>query len=254
MSRVTPEGIQPGLPFGRPAPSRSDVVSVNGHPVPLVFVRTKRARHYILRIVADGSLRVTVPWHGSKAQARVFVDERHDWIARERHARTIRAAKEQAWGEGTPVLFGGQEHPLRLEPGANGRLRVSFADQSFMLAAAHAGSLRAAVEVRLRRLAAVDLPERLAALALTHGFDVKAVSIRNQRSRWGSCSATGRISLNWRLVQFPPDVTTYVLLHELVHLRHLNHSRRFWTELARLCPTYQASRAWLRRHAKGSEA
>ena len=99
----------------------------------------------------------------------------------------------------------------------------------------------------MRKVAEVDLPERLAALALRHGFEVQAVSVRSQRSRWGSCSATGRISLNWRLIQFPDSVVEYVLLHELAHLRHMNHSRQFWSEVARLCPDYRTARQWLRR-------
>jgi predicted metal-dependent hydrolase len=83
-------------------------------------------------------------------------------------------------------------------------------------------------------------------VARAHGFDVAGVSIRNQRTRWGSCSPSGRISLNWRLIQLPPAISDYVLLHELTHLRHLNHSARFWRELARLCPHHAEARQWLR--------
>ena len=106
--------------------------------------------------------------------------------------------------------------------------------------------LPAGDEANLRRQAARELPARLADLARAHGFAVSGVSIRNQRTRWGSCSASGRISLNWRLVRVPPDVRDYVLLHELVHLRHHDHSPRFWRELARLCPHYAEARRRLR--------
>jgi hypothetical protein len=237
---------------GHARPGRVAVVTIAGHAVPVEFVRTRRARHYILRVKPDGGLRVTVPWHGSRAEALRFVEERRAWIARERDKRAADREVPAHWVDGTPVLFRGGEYPLRTTALDCRRVRVSFADQTFVLSAVRATRLKAWVEAWLRRLAAIDLPERLARLAMQHGFEVKAVSIRNQRSRWGSCSPSGRISLNWRLVQFPPAVADYVLIHELVHLRHMNHSRRFWSEVARLCPGYQAARAWLRAHQRGA--
>lgn len=248
--------MQLGLPFTRPAPAREVVVSLGGRPVTVEFVRHRRARHYILRVSADGRLRVTVPWHGSRAEALTFVDERRGWIERERTKRMAMTATRVAWKAGTPVLFHGVEHELRVEPVDTRRVRVHVGAESFLAPADRAANLKGPVEAWLRKYATVELPERLARLARVHGFDVEAVSIRNQRSRWGSCSPSGRISLNWRLVQFPEAVTDYVLLHELVHLHHMNHSRRFWAEVARLCPGYQSARAWLRAHqrAKHDEA
>jgi hypothetical protein len=227
-----------------------DVVTIEGHPVPVEFVRTRRAKHYILRVTPDGGLRVTVPWHGSRAEAARFIDERRQWIVRERDTRAARRTKAVHWADGTPVLFRGAEYPLRIVALGHGRVRVSLADETVVLSAERANRLKPEVEAWLRRLASIDLPERLARLALQHGFEVKAVSIRNQRSRWGSCAPSGRISLNWRLIQFPPAVADYVILHELAHLRHMNHSRRFWNDVARLCPAYPAARAWLRAHQR----
>lgn len=100
--------------------------------------------------------------------------------------------------------------------------------------------------LRLRVQAARELPARLLELAAAHGCRVTGVSIRDQRSRWGSCSPSGRISLNWRLVQVPPTVRDYVLLHELTHLAEPNHSRRFWKKLEAVCPWHLEARAWLR--------
>jgi predicted metal-dependent hydrolase len=73
--------------------------------------------------------------------------------------------------------------------------------------------------------------------------------VRNQRSRWGSCSRRGTISLNWRLIQTPVSVRDYVILHELAHLKEMNHSKRFWREVARLCPDYKEAENWLKRHS-----
>ena len=106
------------------------------------------------------------------------------------------------------------------------------------------------LSVWLWRLARRELPARLRELAIVHGLVVSAVSVRNQRARWGSCATTGRISLNWRLVQTPDPVCDYVLLHELMHLRQANHSARFWRLVEQACPGFREAEQWLRREGK----
>ncbi len=101
-------------------------------------------------------------------------------------------------------------------------------------------------DASLRPQAERELPARLAELAAGHGHRVAGVTVRDQRSRWGSCSPAGRISLNWRLVQVPPLVRDYVLLHELTHLEVGNHSPKFWKALDAACPWHREARAWLR--------
>jgi len=103
---------------------------------------------------------------------------------------------------------------------------------------------------RLRARAARELPPRLLELAAAHGLCVTRISVRNQRWRWGSCSRSGHICLNWRLVRMPPDVRDYVMIHELMHLKRMDHSPRFWKLVAAACPEYQAARQWLREHGR----
>jgi predicted metal-dependent hydrolase len=100
----------------------------------------------------------------------------------------------------------------------------------------------------LRARAVRELPARLHELAERHGLSVSRISVRNQRRLWGSCSPSGHICLNWRLVQMPPWVRDYVLIHELMHLRRMDHSPRFWKLVAAVCPRYREARAWLRAH------
>lgn len=99
-----------------------------------------------------------------------------------------------------------------------------------------------------RAQARAVLPGRLIELATQHECIVAAVSIRNQRTRWGSCGRDGHISLNWRLVLMPEWVRDYVLVHELMHLRRMDHSPAFWRLVEAACPDYRAARQWLRRH------
>ena len=101
----------------------------------------------------------------------------------------------------------------------------------------------------LRRRAKRELPPRLLALARDHGFTVSRVSVRNQSTLWGSCCRrTASVSLNWRLIRMPDEVRDYILLHELAHLRHANHSPQFWKLVAAICPWYRDAHRWLRRH------
>ena len=101
---------------------------------------------------------------------------------------------------------------------------------------------------RLRAQAHAELPKRLRELADTHGLSVTRVSIRNQRTRWGSCGRDGHVCLNWRLVAMPQWVRDYVIIHELMHLKRLDHSAAYWRLVAAACPRYRDARQWLRAH------
>jgi predicted metal-dependent hydrolase len=99
-------------------------------------------------------------------------------------------------------------------------------------------------------LAKRELPARCLTLAAAHGLTVSRVVVRNQRSRWGSCSTRASIALNWRLIQMPAQVSDYVVLHELMHLRQGNHSRKFWREVESVCPEWRDAERWLRKHGR----
>jgi hypothetical protein len=103
----------------------------------------------------------------------------------------------------------------------------------------------------LRARARRELPARLRELAAGFNLGVTKVSVRNQRWRWGSCSPQAHICLNWRLVSMPAWVRDYVLIHELMHLRRMDHSPAFWKLVAAACPDFREARQWLRDHARG---
>ena len=100
----------------------------------------------------------------------------------------------------------------------------------------------------LRARATADLPSRLLDLAAVHGLAVSRVSVRDQRTRWGSCGRNGHICLNWRLALMPEWVRDYVMIHELMHLRQLDHSNQYWRLVAEAYPDYTLARRWLRLH------
>ena len=214
---------------------------------PLRLVFNRRARRYILRVLPDGVARVTVPRGGSMAGAHEFAARHETWILEQRHRRTTQAAPAATWQSGTPIYYRGERVLLQIEPGETAGL-VRFADQTLRLPDPSSDA-RPLVERHLWNLARKELPPRVMELAALHALPVRRVSVRNQRGRWGSCSARGTVSLNWRLVQTPEFVRDYIILHELAHLRHMNHSARFWVEVERLCPPYAQAERWLKANA-----
>lgn len=212
-----------------------------GRNVPLRLVHNPRARRYLLRIKADGTARVTIPRGGSLNQARQFIQRSRPWLEQQLQKLSAQPAAPAVWGAGTEIWYRGAKFLLALQQTGHVQLgaeTIKVKDISV--------DLRPEVEIHLRKLAARELPPRVQDLAHQHGLTVQRISVRNQRSRWGSCSGRGTISLNWRLIQTPEFVRDYIILHELAHLRHMNHSPRFWAEVARLCPEYRAAEGWLK--------
>jgi predicted metal-dependent hydrolase len=214
-------------------------LAVDGRVFPIVIARHRWARRYVLRVTADGNLRVTVPRGASIAGGIAFAEREAAWIARE--WATLQA--RTTWGEGTRVWYRGVLLTLGLDEGTVrcGEERVACGPRQ---------DVRAVLQDRWRALAARELPPRCLALARAHGLSPASVRVRDQRSRWGACSGKGAITLNWRLLQMPPDVADYVMLHELAHLRQPNHSRRFWREVDALCPEWRSAERWLRAHGR----
>jgi predicted metal-dependent hydrolase len=234
--------MQLDLPFLRPAPERPDP---RPDPPSVNFIRMRRARRYILRVRPDGSLRVTIPRGGSRAEAIRFVERQAPWVERERERARLRAADAPPlWIDGAAILLRGDPVAIRVV-GSNAH-RVAHYGGRCVRVPAGAVDLRGAIEPDLRALAREELGPRLHELAAEHGLTVKRLTIRNQRSRWGSCSRSGTIALNYRLVQMPGAVSEYVLLHELMHLKQPNHSRRFWRLVEQVCPEFRAAERWLK--------
>jgi predicted metal-dependent hydrolase len=217
-------------------------------PLPIEFVRMRRARKYILRVRPDGRVRVTVPRGGSRAEAQRFLERHSAWLDEER-ARVRAAYVTPVWTAGATMWLRGEAVAIRLEESA-GRQLVRYGDRAVPVPR-HAVDLRAYIERDLRRLAREELGGRLLDLAAEHSLSVARLTIRNQQSRWGSCSRAGAIALNFRLVQMPRAVSDYVLIHELMHLKQQNHSVRFWRLVEAACPGFREAEAWLKRHGRG---
>jgi predicted metal-dependent hydrolase len=213
----------------------------------IVFQRSAKARSYRLTLKRDGTAVATIPLRGSEREARRFVEQQQDWLERARERQRRRPRGAEVWTVGTHVLWRGELTEIRIASTLAEKPQVCLAADVFRVARFD-GDLRPTLEAHFVRRAKVELPARTWELAAVTGVDVKHVSVRNQRSRWGSCSANGTISLNWRLVQTPEFVRDYIIYHELMHLREMNHSARFWAEVGEVCPNWEDAEHWIKRN------
>ena len=236
--------------FGQFAPSpgvhHSPPASGEGPRDSIVFKRSANARNYRLCLSRDGVAIATIPARGSVREAERFVELNRDWLdrARERHRRRPRAAS--VWTVGTEVLWRGEFAEIR--PASAGEKPSVCLGADVFRVPGFDGDLRPVLEARFLRLAKVELPARAWELAAQTRMNVTRVSVRDQRSRWGSCTIGGVVSLNWRLILTPESVRDYIIHHELMHLREMNHSARFWACVEEVSPDWREAEAWIKRN------
>ena len=228
-------------------PREEDAIQIGSQSLPILYKRNARAKNYLIYVRRDGTLRVTIPKYGTQSQAYQFVCEKESWIQRQRDKIHAADWKPSEWAPGTLVWFEGTRLPLTSQERAD-QIWIRIGSLEFP-ARNTDEDLRPLVEEQLRSYATKVLPARTQQLAELHQLAPTAITVRNQSTRWGSCSEAGRISLNWRLIQVPLEVRDYVILHELMHMKELNHSRNFWNLVEAACPGYQQHERWLKTNA-----
>jgi predicted metal-dependent hydrolase len=220
--------------------------------IPYRIRRSGRARYARINVGGDG-VEVVVPDRFPLRQVQPFVDEKRPWIE-----RTLRRLAESEAEVPRPRLEDGGEVPylgerlelrVRVEP-ARVRPHVARRGRELHVAVADGGrdSVAGALERWYRRQAREEVGERLDWATLRAGTSYATLQIRGQRSRWASCSSSGAMSFNWRLLLAPPEILDYVVEHEVAHLEVPDHSERFWSLLATRCPEWSQREGWLRSH------
>ena len=237
--------------FARRAPlPERDVLEFPDASLTYAIRTSTRRRTLSLELRADGSLTVATPHSLSLATIRAFVESRRDWIEAKRALLTPPAPPRVPPGNGTHLPYLGTELALKVSIAPARRAACRCESDSLALNVPHSAAIRPAIEAWYRRAAATHAAARLAHFAPQVGRTARKLVIRAQRTRWGSCSARGTISLNWRLMQASPEILDYVVVHELCHLLVPNHSPRFWAEVARVLPDWRRLRAELRQFGR----
>src|SRR4051812_29242275 len=202
--------------------------------------RSDRARRVRVSVDGAGQVEVVLPRRAPERHAAEAGRELAPWIDRRRRAGA-RAGAGMGRGPGTLPYLG---ETLRLVP-EPGRTRVQRRGDALLVPL---GDPREALERWYRRRARAEIAPRLDAAVARAGTRYMGLTIRAQRTRWASCSSSGAMSFNWRLLLAPAPVLDYVVEHEVCHLEVMDHSPRFWRLLAARVPDWRAHSAWLRRY------
>ncbi len=238
------------MPAGRgrtqkPAIPAERQVIAGGEVIAYRVIRSAgRVRTVGLRLGPDHSVVVRAPLAVSEAFIAEFVSGRAAWIRARRAAEPVTSTAPPL-ADGDTVPFLGQPHTVHVVPGRGRRASLTRADGAITIAlpAANApGDIERAVVRWLTGEAQHELTEATVRWGPRLGVSPKAVLVRNQRTRWGSCAADGVIRYNWRLVLLAPELMDFVVVHELAHLLEANHSPHFWAHVERLLPDYRERR------------
>lgn len=229
-------GRKPALP-GHIVHPQAGTIAIKIH------ARAKRLR----LLFRSGQFSLTVPPGTSEYSIQRFVDQTTPWITKQLSTAVMYPDARIVMLE--KILFQGEDYRIIQQPMTGRSLYQIDKEQKIIIVDA----VRSCLSKRLAYLCRKEF-QKLVSSSLTiystaMGLYPAKVSIRDTRSRWGSCSSTGNISLSWRLVMAPPEVMNYVIIHELAHLRHMNHSEGFWRLVAQYCPDFRQSRNWLKVNA-----
>jgi predicted metal-dependent hydrolase len=199
--------------------------------------RSERAKRVRVVVEPTGAIEVVLPRRAREREAAAAVEELRPWI--ERRLAEADVLRERIAERGSELPYLGTALRPRREPG---RTRAHRRGDTLLFGD------RAQIERWYRRMARDEVVPRLDEAVASLGVSYASLRIANQRTRWGSCSTTGAMSFNWRLLLAPPHVLDYVVWHEACHLVHMDHSPRFWSLLERHVPDYRVPRRWLRDH------
>jgi predicted metal-dependent hydrolase len=209
--------------------------------------RHRQARRYTLRIqAATREVILTIPLRGSVKQASAFAHQHGGWIA----ARLGRLPEAAPFAPGVVLPLRGEPHRIAHRSAARGTVwtEIDAAGERLLCVTGHAPHLERRIGDFLRREARRDLEAVSLKFAGELGLAVRRVVVRDQSSRWGSCSTTGVLSFSWRLILAPAEVLEYLAAHEVAHLVEMNHSTKFWRVVQRLCPGHERAKVWLDVH------
>jgi predicted metal-dependent hydrolase len=234
--------------FRRAAPDPAHLdVRHGGETFRVRLRRRAAARRMTLRVsTATRDIVLTVPEHAELGAAIRFADAHGGWIA----ARLARVPERVAFVQDALVPVRGVAHRIVHWSNVRGAtsLTVGAAGEPIIAVSGEAPHVTRRVKEFLQREARRDLGAAVKGYTEALGLPARRITVRDTKSRWGSCSASGNLSFSWRLILAPPFVLDYLAAHEVAHLKEMNHSHRFWRTVHKLCPRTEEAERWLKRH------
>ena len=227
----------------RPDPDHLEVQH-EGASLQIALRRRPSARRITLRVsAATGEAVITLPSRTAVNTAQRFATSHAGWIA----ARLARVPERVLFAPDAILPLRGEPHRVHLRGASSGAVRVEAGEPVISLSC-DAAHVPRRIRDFLTREARRDLAEAVERYVPLLGQRPTRITLRDTRSRWGSCTARGELNFSWRLILAPPMVLDYLVAHEMAHLREMNHSARYWALLGGLCPNVDAAEAWLKRN------
>lgn len=213
------------------------------------LVRSRR-KTIAIQIMQDGSVVVKAPLRLAKYRIDEFVAAKSDWILRKQDNCLMQIRK---YSEGEEFAYLGKMYPLHIVCQKNcNHTQAELRDNRFWICTPDTAPdrLKAALRDWYISHAKEIIPKRVNDFLPYIGKPVRAIHIKEQKTRWGSCSSLGNLNFNWKIIMAPPEVVDYVIVHELCHLLQMNHSAQFWQEVSKILPEYRKYRKWLKENGK----
>jgi len=232
------------VPIHLKPPALTGSLQVGGHSIPVFIIQKHSAKRYRVEWQVNGSLLVIVPRGGTLSGAWNTAMGCYPWLWKNLPMLLARPRKPLIWPIGTKILFRGQLHTI--ERGYSGCIQFG---SEVVCADGATVDTRPVIAKHLRGLAERELPFRLLYFSALHDLRLRRIQVGSYKAQWGCCNSHHMISLTWQLVQLPIHVRDYVLLHELMHLRQMNHAPQFWAEVRGACPGYKEARECLKEHS-----
>jgi predicted metal-dependent hydrolase len=233
--------------YRRPAEPKTIEIAFDRMIYRVRLRRHRQARRYTLRIqAATREVVLTMPLRGSLRDATAFAEKHGGWIA----ARLNRLPKPTPFAHGAIIPLRDEAHRIEHRPGKRGTVWAEIGGNGdrVLCVAGETPYVERRVSDFLKREAKRDLEAASARYAAALGVRIRRISVRDQSSRWGSCTIAGVLSYSWRLILAPPYVLDYLAAHEVAHLVEMNHSTRFWRVVDKICPDVRRAKVWLDRH------
>ena len=211
------------------------------------IIRSKR-RTVALIVEHDGSVTVRAPMRLSDSTIQEFAEKHIQWVEKKKaEMRTVTPTQPKQYQPGETFLFLGKEYVLEVVPTQRQQLIL---DDRFKIADSILDKAELVFQSWYRQQAKLWIIERVKFFAELHQLPYEQIKITSARTRWGSCSPKNTLSFSWRLMLTPPEVIDYVIIHELAHTVHHNHSKRFWSLVEKFLPDYKARRKQLRQYGQ----
>jgi predicted metal-dependent hydrolase len=245
MSRVKPGQLELPLQFRQRQVVGRAHLALAGRLVSYTIKRSSRRRAISILVDEEG-LRVGAPWEATQAAIERLLKRHADWVLRKLEEWQVRRAPARHWTDGETLMLLGEPFALKLCAHSSA-VRIAGSDLVVGIAECGAAGIARHVHEWLHRQALACFRERVDHYRKLLGAGPPPeVHLSSARTRWGSCHSSGRIHLNWRLIQMPVRLLDYVVAHEVAHLVEMNHSQRFWRTVGKLVPDYAARRKELR--------